>query len=149
MSMLKIIFSGEIKKVEHRQAGADSIIEFQICRKNSGKKDDPATFTWLRVTLWKPAEWQASKLVIGAFVSGVGDFQLRSYDGQKRQSAEVRCSSFDVEVGGPEKADGEKWPERPAAAAPAQRAPAAPASGGGSSGDSEPPFMRSDLEWLA
>lgn len=147
MTMLKILFAGEIKKAEHRMAGQDPICELQICKKNKTKEGDEPTFTWIRVTCWKPADFIVPRLVVGAFVTGCGDFSLRSYekDGVKRQSAEVRCGSFDVEVGGhAEKGAGEQWPARPAAA-PAQRAPAPSAS---SVNDDSPPFARSELEMM-
>ncbi len=101
MSLMRLTFAGKIKKAESRRAGDKDIIEMSICRKNYGKKEDDPTFTWINVTVWEPPEWMRAKAIKGAFVAGCGEFTLRSYekDGVKRQSAECRCTSFDVEIG--------------------------------------------------
>ncbi len=141
MSLLRLTFAGQIKKAECRRAGDRDIIEMSICRKNHGKKDDEPTFTWINVTVWEPPEWMRAKAIKGAFVAGCGEFSMRSYEtkeGVKKSSADVRCSSFDVELG----ADAGEASEPAAAPAPSQESkirhrhvPVATAAT-----DDEPPF---------
>ncbi len=134
MPNLRLQFSGEIRKCEHKTLGGKPMVELQICKKNYTKQGDESTFTWVRVAVWEPKEFQC--FYEGGFVAGSGEFSMRSFvdkDGNKKQSAEVRCTSFDIET-----------PRAPEAAvtqppAPSPR-PTRPASGGG--GDSEPPFQR-------
>ena len=129
MSLFKLQFAGEARKVQSRMAADKQVIEFQLCKKDKGRNGAEDAFTWARVTLWQPAQFQLDKIVDGIMVAGCGDFSLRSYekDGVKRQSAEVRCSSFDVEIGG--------------MVSKGDVAPVA-ATGGGSSGqDDGPPFI--------
>jgi hypothetical protein len=98
--MLKLQFSGQIKKAQVRQAGTKTVAEVQLCKKVSGKDGAEDSFTWIKVTIWDPKDWQIAKLVAGAYISGCGDFQLRSYvksDQTKGVSAEIRCSSFDID----------------------------------------------------
>ena len=99
MPTLRLQFSGECRKPQVKQIGNDQAIEFQLMRKNYGKAEAEATFTWVRVTVFKPQPWQIEQCQEGRFVCGSGEFTLRSYekDGQKRQSAEVRCQSFDLD----------------------------------------------------
>lgn len=133
MTVFRLAFAGQIKKVEHRTAGDKPLAEVSVCRKNRGRQGEPEAFTWVRVTIWEPADFQVAKLVKGAFVAGTGDMSARSFDGKdgaKMHSIEVRCSSFDVEV-----SDGAA--EEGTAPAP-RRAPAAkPAP---ATTDDEPPF---------
>lgn len=99
MSVFRLNFSGEVRKSQTKTIGQDQAVEFQIMRKNYAKSSDEASFTWIRVTLFKPQPWQIQQCQDGRFVSGSGEFTLRSFekDGVKRQSAEVRCSSFDLD----------------------------------------------------
>jgi len=98
--VIKLLFSGTMRKVEIRSLGPDPLLEFSICQKNYTKPGAEATFTWVRVTVFKPPQWLVDKAKNDAFCSGIGDFSLRSYekDGVKRQSAEVRVSSFDFSI---------------------------------------------------
>jgi single-stranded DNA-binding protein len=101
VTLLRISFAGEIKKAEHKTAGDKPLVEASICRKHKGRNGAEDTYTWLRVTIWQPADFQAPKLVKGAFIAGTGDVELRSYvdkDGKPGKSLECRCTSFDVEV---------------------------------------------------
>lgn len=135
MPTMRLSFSGEVRKPQVKQIGQDQAVEFQLMRKNYGKKDEEATFTWIRVTVFKPQPWQIQQCAEGKFVAGSGEFTLRSYinkDGAKAQSAEVRCQSFDL--------DGPRTEERTEAAAAPAPAPR-PAIGGGAS-PGEPPFAR-------
>lgn len=97
-------FSGIVKKPQVKQVGDKQVLEFQVCRKNYGKSDAEATFTWVRVSVFGPQPRQIEQAYDGAFITGSGEFTLRSYekDGVKRQSAEVRCTSFDIDSPKPE-----------------------------------------------
>ncbi len=131
MSVFRLHFSGEVRKSQTKTIGQDQAVEFQIMRKNYAGKDAEASFTWIRVTLFKPQAWQIQQCQDGKFVSGSGEFTLRSFekDGVKRQSAEVRCQSFDL--------DGPSVDAPEAAPAPiAKPAPRIPAK----TDDSEPPW---------
>jgi single-stranded DNA-binding protein len=130
MTILRLAFAGVVKKAEHRTAAGKSLVEVSICKKNRTKQGEPDAFTWIRVTLWEPAEFQAPKLVKGSFIAGTGDLTARSYEGKdgKAVSLEVSCRSFDVEV-----SDG-----APAESAPAPR-PTRPAQAAQSETE-EPPF---------
>jgi single-stranded DNA-binding protein len=132
MPNLRLQFSGEARKVERKTIGGKAAVQIQLCKKNYAKQGDEATFTWITIMVWEPKEFQDFRE--GGFVAGSGEFTLRSYekDGQKRQSAEVRCTSFDIETPRP----GER--AAPAAAplpvpAPGPRIPA-------KADDSEPPW---------
>lgn len=98
--MIKIMFAGTIRKVNVKNIGTDQILEFSLCKKNHTKPGAEATFTWLAISVYKPPQWLLDKAHNDAFCSGVGDFTLRSYekDGTKRQSAEVRCDSFSIDI---------------------------------------------------
>ena len=134
MSTFKLMFAGEIKKVEIRQAGAKPIAEVSLCNKNRAKQGDPDTFTWVRATIWSPPDWMTGKLVKGAFIAGCGDFSLRSFekDGVKRQSAEINCQGFDVTVGGSssDAAPADNYAPRPSVPSPSSSVGL----------DDEPPF---------
>lgn len=100
MTILKAQFAGEIKKADHKDVGGKKLVEVSICKKNRGKQGEPDVFSWLRVAIWSPADFQIPKLVKGAFIAGSGDMQLRSYEGKdgKATSLECSCTSFDIEV---------------------------------------------------
>lgn len=99
MSNFRMSFSGDVRKPKTLDIGGKKAVEFQLMKKNYGKPDAPATFTWVRVTLFDAKDWQITQCEEGKFVAGSGEFTLRSYekDGEKRQSAEIRCSSFDLD----------------------------------------------------
>jgi single-stranded DNA-binding protein len=136
VTLMRLFFSGQIKKAEHRDAGGKPLVEVSICKKHKGRNGAEDTFTWAKVTIWEPAEFQVGRLVKGALISGSGDVQLRSYtakDGSKGTSLEVRSSSFDVEV----EASGEAAPSAPPAHA---HAPVAARASAPAPADDEPPF---------
>lgn len=117
MPLLRLSFSGEARKVEHKTIGGKPAVEIQLCKKNYTKQGDEPSFTWVRVTVWEPKEFQ--QFHEGGFVSGSGELSVRSYadkDGNKKQSIEVRCTSFDVET--------PRGVEAAPVAAPAPRRPA-------------------------
>ena len=118
MPIMRLQFSGEARKVEHKTLGGKPAVEVALCKKNYTKQGEEPTFTWVRVTIWEPKEFQ--QFHEGGFISGSGEMSIRSFvnkDGVKQQSVEVRCTSFDVETPrGVEAA--------PVAAAPAPRRPA-------------------------
>lgn len=135
MTILKLQFAGEIKKAEHKTAAGKQLVEVSLCKANRKKEGEQDTFTWIRVSIWEPADFQAPKLIKGSFIAGSGDMTHRSYmkDGQKGHAIELSCRSFDIEV-----SDGSARSNAPAAApASAPRRPAPPAP---STGDDEPPF---------
>jgi hypothetical protein len=99
MPIMRMQFSGEARKVAHKTIGGKSAVEIQLCKKNYAPAGQEATFTWLTITVWEPKEFQ--HFHDGGFVSGSGEFSVRSYtdkDGNKKQSNEVRCTSFDIET---------------------------------------------------
>lgn len=134
MSNFRMSFSGDVRKPQVKEIGGKPCVEFQLMKKNYSKPDAEATFTWLRVTCFDVKPWQITQCQEGRFVAGTGEFTLRSYekDGQKRQSAEIRCSSFDL--------DGPRAEEQaPTVVAPAARAPSKPAPATAPT-DDEPPW---------
>jgi single-stranded DNA-binding protein len=140
MPNLRLQFSGEARKVEHKTIGGKAAVEIQLCKKNYAKQGDEPSFTWVRVMVWEPKEFQTFRE--GGFVAGSGEFTVRSYtdkDGNKKQSAEVRCTSFDIETPRPQEAGSEPAPVAKAAARPTQPTRRAEQAG---AGDSEPPFAR-------
>lgn len=121
MTLLRMFFSGQIKKAEHREAGGKPLVEVSICRKHKGRNGAEDSYTWAKVTIWEPADFQVARFVKGSLISGSGDVQLRGYtakDGTKAHSLEVRCSSYDVEV---EDGPGEKPAQSAAIAHHAQK----------------------------
>ncbi len=87
-----------------------------ICKKNRTKENEKEAFTWIRCTIWEPADFQVAKLFKDAFIAGSGEMTLRSYtdkDGKDRVSCEVSCRSFDVEVAGPQAAAADAAPAAP------------------------------------
>ena len=123
MPNLRLQFSGEARKVEHKTIGGKSAVEIQLCKKNYAPAGQEASFTWVRITVWEPKEFQ--HFHEGGFVAGSGEFSTRSYvdkDGNKKQSTEVRCTSFDIET--PRPAEGIANADRPVPTNPAPRRPA-------------------------
>lgn len=100
MTIFRLNFAGEIKKADMKNVGGKALAELSVCKKNRTKEGEPDSYTWLRICLWEPAEFQRPKLVKGSFIAGSGELTLRSYEGKdgKQTSMECRCSSFDVEV---------------------------------------------------
>lgn len=139
MTILKAQFAGEIKRADHKDVGGKKLVEVSICKKNRGKQGDPDTFTWLKVAIWEPAEFQVPKLVKGAFIAGSGDMALRSYEGKdgKASSLECRATSFDVEV-----SDGSARSEPQEAPAPVPAPKPRLPAGGGDYDANQPPFAR-------
>lgn len=137
MTSLHLQFAGHIKRADHKTIAGKQAVEIAICRKNYTKQGDEPTFTWVSALVWEPKEWQAPKLVKGAFVSGHGELTLRSYekDGQKQTRAEVRCSSFDIEIAGDDPGAAQEAKAEPVKSAPKKPAPVAV-----DDSDSEPPF---------
>lgn len=104
MSKFRLTFSGEAKKVQLKNAGDKQLLEFSLCSKNYSKPGDPEKWTWIRVNVWDPKAWLLNALRDGVYVAGSGEFTTRSYDastGEKKMEAEVRCSSFDIDVARP------------------------------------------------
>jgi hypothetical protein len=131
MTTMKLSVVGQIKKVDIRDAAGKTLAEVSLCKKVKGRNGAEDQYTWIRATIWSVPDWMQTKLVKDAFIGLTGDFELRSYekDGVKRQSAEVRCQSFDVEIAGDAEPQQEQRP------APARRPTQAPMDE-----DSGPPF---------
>ncbi len=144
MTIMRIAFAGEIKKAEHKTVGDKALVEVSLCRKHKGRNGGEDTYTWLRVCLWQPADFQTPKLVKGAFIAGSGDVELRSFmnkDNVKQQSLECRCTSFDVEVTEGRTQESSAIAHHAAKPVDSQARRAAPSVPvGGGQGDDEPPF---------
>lgn len=135
MTIFKLQFAGEIKKAEHKTAAGKQLVEVSLCKANRKKEGEQDTFTWIRVTIWEPADFQAPKLIKGSFIAGSGDMTHRSYmkDGQKGHAIELSCRSFDIEVAAGN-GDAPTRTDRPAAK------PTRPAAPPPAPFDEEPPF---------
>ncbi len=144
MSLLKLLFAGEIKKIEMRQVGARSLAEVSVCKKNRTKEGDEESYTWANITIWGPfPDWMGPKLVKGAMIAGSGDATLRSYlkDGVKRQSLDVNCQSMDVEVSGGAPREAQHEPtQRAEPRVDNKMTPSKPTWKDSSIGSDEPPF---------
>jgi single-stranded DNA-binding protein len=127
-----------IKKVEFRQAGEKSIAEVSVCQKKYNKdKEAAAEFDWLRLTIWEPHPSQVEKLKKGNLIYFSGKFSTRKYTdkaGVEKTSMEVRCNDWNAfEMPGVEAAA--------PAPAPVPRRPTPVVDAGGSTDDSNPPFL--------
>lgn len=143
--ILRMSFAGLITKADVKQIGEKTLVEVSLCKKHKGRNGGEDTFTWLRVNIWEPADFQLPKLVKGSFIAGSGDFQLRSYekDGQKGASAECRCTSFDIEVSDTvtsETHKGTSAPQRVEPKANVQMTPVKPVWKAAIDGDEKTPF---------
>lgn len=137
MSNFTMSYSGDVRKPQTKDIGGKMCIEFQLMKKNYAKQGDEATFSWIRVTVFDAKPWQVMQCQEGKFVAGVGEFSLRSYekDGIKRQSAEVRSTSFQL--------DGAKTEENAAMAPTQAAAPSKPKlPTPGAAKEDEIPFSR-------
>jgi single-stranded DNA-binding protein len=145
-----MIFSGEVRKPVVREYDGKNILSFQLMKKNYNKdKSAEVSYTWLNVTVFDAKPFQVAQFAEKAFVAGSGEFTLRSYadnDGSKRQSADVRCNSMDVDSAYVEREQGQPS-ERSvvdAAMSAAKVRKPVDASACGAGGNDEPPF-KSDL----
>ena len=95
----RLLFSGEIKKPNLRQAAGKDVLEFSLCQKNYSREGVAPTFTWVNVVIWEPKQFLIDQAVVGAFVSGIGKMELGSYekDGAKIPKITVKASGFDVD----------------------------------------------------
>jgi len=101
MSLFLMHFSGDVRKPQVKEIGGKKAVEFQLMTKNYAAAGSEPTFSWIRVTVFDAKDWQIDQCQEGKFVSGYGEFSLRSFvdkDGAKRQSAEVRSSSFQIDA---------------------------------------------------
>ena len=143
MTVAKLTIIGQIKGVKYRSAGETPVCELSVCKKRYAKQGEEPSYDWFRVNIWgKLPEFMAKKMAKDNFIGAVGQFGTRDWtdkDGNKKTQMEVKCQSFDVEVDGPNVAEGEQQ------AAPGPRRPAAPSGGGGGMDDA--PFLpRSEWE---
>jgi single-stranded DNA-binding protein len=135
--LLKLQFVGIIHKVEVRQAGQKTVAEVSAWKKKKDK-DGNEEYCWIKVTIWEPKDWQIKNMTKGRMIGGCGDFWLRSYtdkDGNKRQSAEVSCNSFDIETQSDDRGEASKQSAPRAESTTQQSAPSPTVRV-----DEEPPF---------
>ena len=142
MTVFRMIFSGEVRKPVVREYDGKNILSFQVMKKNYNKdKSAESSYTWLNVTVFDAKPFQIAQFAEKAFVAGSGEFTLRSYadkDGSKRQSADVRCNSMDVDSAYVEREQADPAP------VPRVQKSVVPTSIGGGGTDQDPPF-KSDL----
>jgi len=134
MSNFRLTFSGEIKKCREFSMGTKPAFDLQLMKKNYAPQGAEASFTWIKVLVVDPKDFQRAWLVEGGFIAGSGEMSLKSFvkkDETKGSSIEVRCSSFDIDA--PYSGVDFKTKADPAAAAPKRHVPA-PVT------DDEPPF---------
>ena len=145
----RIQYAGHIRKSETKTFGDKTFVEVQLCAKNYAKSGEEPTFTWLRVSVVNPKDFQIPQLKVGCFICGSGEFTLRSYtnkDGVKQQSAECRSSSFDID--GPRQDAPVALVDNGGGYGSAEQvAPVLPVANpsptiGGGYGNSEPPFAK-------
>ena len=140
MTVFRMSFSGEVRKPTVKEYDGKKILSVQLMKKNYNKdKSAEASYTWLSVTIFDAKSFQIAQFVDKAFVSGSGEFTMRSYvdkDGSKRQSADVRCNSMDVDSAYVEREQAEAAP-----VPRAQKSVVADASACGAGGSDEPPFL--------
>ncbi len=147
MTVLRMLFAGEAKKVDLKTVAGKQLLEVSLCRKHKAREGGEDTYSWIKCSIWEPPAFMVEKCVKGSFLAGSGEYQLRSYekDGVKGHSAEVRCQSFDVEIGAASSRLGESHPptavQRPAPIKPA------PAQRGGVIADADGPPFSSHQPW--
>ena len=136
MTQMRMSFSGEVRKPVVREYDGKNILSFQVMKKNYNKdKSAEASYTWLNVTVFDAKPFQIAQFAEKAFVAGSGEFTMRSYadkDGGKRQSADVRCNSMDVDSTYVERGEAES--------APVKRAQKSVVPAEVDDSDSSPPF---------
>ena len=97
-------FSGEAKYVTVKDVGDKKVLEFQVAKKNYSKEKlskEDEQWTNLRVTFFGASQVDIDRVKDGVFVSGGGDFSVRSYvdkAGVKKHSNEVRVSAFGLDT---------------------------------------------------
>jgi hypothetical protein len=138
MSNFRLSFSGEIKKSREFMMGAKPAVEIQLMKKNYTAQGAEPTWTWIRVLVVDPKDFQKDWFAEGKFVAGSGEMSLKSYINKelvKQQTVEIRCSSFDIDA--PYSGASQQSESAPVAAKPVQkRHVPAPAN----DEDSNPPF---------
>lgn len=104
MSRFHMTFSGEAKYVTVKDVGDKKVLEFQVAKKNYSKEKlskEDEQWTNLRVTFFGASQVDIDRVKDGVFVSGGGDFSVRSYvdkAGVKKHSNEVRVSAFGLDT---------------------------------------------------
>ena len=104
MSRMHLSFSGEAKYVAVKDVGDKKVLEFQVAKKNYSKErvsKEDEQWTNLRITLFGASQVDIDRVRDGVFVSGGGDFSVRSYvdkAGVKKHSNEVRVSAFGLDT---------------------------------------------------
>jgi single-stranded DNA-binding protein len=138
MTQFRISFSGAIRKPIAKELQGKQMLAFQLMRKNYNKDAAAdATYTWVNVSVFDCRPSQIEQCLEGVFVSGIGEFSMRSYtdkSGANRQSADVRCSGRDIDTAYVE--HGQQRAEAPVAK-PVRRDAVSPSS---TEVNDEPPF---------
>ena len=104
MSRMHLSFSGEAKYVTVKDVGEKKVLEFQVAKRNYSKEKlskEDEQWTNLRVTFFGASQVDIDRVRDGVFVSGSGDFSVRSYvdkAGVKKHSNEVRVSAFGLDT---------------------------------------------------
>ena len=97
-------FSGEAKYVTVKDVGDKKVLEFQVAKKNYSKEKlskEDEQWTNLRITFFGASQVDIERVKDGVFVSGGGDFSVRSYvdkAGVKKHSNDVRVSAFGLDT---------------------------------------------------
>lgn len=101
MSNFRLTFSGEIKNSREFSMGTKNAVEVQLMKKNYTPQGAEPSWTWIKVLVVEPKDFQKDWLAEGKYIAGSGEFSLKSFtnkDGVKLNGAEVRCSSFDIDA---------------------------------------------------
>jgi hypothetical protein len=98
MSMMRLMFAGDIKRSELVTLGGKEALRLSIVKGNPAKPGEEKHFTWANITVWEPNHWAKTNLVTGAYIAGSGDMILRGYDqaGVRKYALDVRCSGYDI-----------------------------------------------------
>lgn len=101
MTRFKLQFSGEIKKSREFNMGAKPAFELQLMKKNYTPQGAEPSWTWIKVMVVDPKDFQEDWFTEGKFIAGSGELSLKSYINKelvKQQSIEIRCSSYDIDA---------------------------------------------------
>lgn len=101
MTQFKLQFSGEIKKSREFNMGTKHAFELQLMKKNYAPQGAEPSWTWIKVMVVDPKDFQKDWFTEGKFIAGSGELSLKSYinkDVVKQQSIEIRCSSYDIDA---------------------------------------------------
>ena len=101
MSKFTGTFSGEIKKCREFNMGAKPAFELKLMKKNYAAQGAEQTWTWIKVIVVDPKDFQKNWLVEGGYIAGSGELSTKSFtnkDGVKLNEVEIRCTSYDIDA---------------------------------------------------